>query len=65
MFSVHWLIEPSAFIWVHKHRDVTGILLACTQVCPCCVQPTLRNLDGNKFSEGLEAVGKLTKLEYL
>ena len=75
---MHRLVEASVFIrfGFATHRDVAGMLLACTQVCPCCTQPTSRDLDGsldkknwdldgNKFSGSIGALGKLTKLTRL
>ena len=41
------------------------MLLACTQVCSCCAQPTLRRVNKNTFTGGVEALGKLSRIEYL
>ena len=62
---IDWLKRVHLFGWVRKHRDVTGMLLACTHVYPCCAQPKFRYLTGNEFSGSIDALGKLAKLTYL
>ena len=45
----------------HKKWDAPTYI----RILPCCAQFAFRNLDKNKFSGGVEALGKLTNLKAL